>query len=367
MSGPFTEDHARLRASVRAFVEHDLKPHADRWERAARLPRRALVSCARQGWMSLDAWGQAVVAEELPRCDALGLALSVFVQANLIVPLVDSLGSPDQKAAWLEPLRRGRVIGALAVTEPQAGSDFGALATSGRRAGRSLVLDGTKTYVTNAAAADLLIVAARTDGDGPGGLSLVVVPRGTRGLRIEPLPTLGLATSSMGRLTLRGCRVPASGVLGPAGGGFASILQALDRERLLGALAAVSWASYALERTIAWARLRRVSGRPLTKFQAVRHQVADAAIVLEAARQLNYATFATWVAGGAVSKEIAMIKVFSYQAAQQVIDRCVQLHGGAGYLAGHWVSRCYRDARALTIAAGTPEVMKDLVAAHLRL
>ncbi|HJR59888.1 MAG TPA: acyl-CoA dehydrogenase family protein [Vicinamibacterales bacterium] len=367
MTERFTAAHERFRVDVRAFVERELRPHAERWERARRLPRRALASCARQGWMSLEPWEQAVVAEELPRCDSLGLALSVFVQANLIGPLIEQLGTPAQKAAWLEPVRRGRMIGALAVSEPDAGSDFSALQTTGRRRADHLVLDGTKTYVTNAAAGDLLIVAARTDGEGLAGLSLVAVPRRTRGVRVEPLDALGLATSGMGRITLAGCRVPAANVLGSPGGGFGYILQALDRERLLGAFAAVSWASYALERTIVWAKRRHAFGRPLARIQVVRHQVADAAIALEAARQLNYATFAKWTAGGEVAKEIAMIKVFSYEAAQRVIDRCLQLHGGAGYMAEHWASRYYRDARALTIAAGTPEVMKELIAAHLRL
>jgi len=367
MTGPFTAEHERFRSTVRAFVERELRPHADRWERASRLPRRALRACGRQGLLALDPWSQAVLAEELPRCDSLGLALSVFVQANVIGPLLEQLGTPAQKKAWLSGVQRGRSLGALAVTEPSCGSDFAALETTGRRRGANLVLDGIKTYVTNAAASDVLAVAARTEGEGLAGLSLVLVPTGTRGVHVEALDGLGLATCAMGRVTLTGCRVPVSNVLGRRGSGFGYIMQTLDRERLLGALAAVAWAAYALERTIVWTRQRRAFGRPLSKLQAVRHQLADAAISLEAARQLNYATFARWTQGEVVGREIAMIKVFSYQTAQQVIDRCLQLHGGAGYMADHWTSRFYRDARALTIAAGTPEVMKELIAAHLRL
>ena len=367
MKGPFTAEHERLRDEVRRFVASELHPHADRWERRGRLPRRALTACAARGWFALDPWGQAVLAEELPRCDSLGLALSVFVQANLIAPMLRELGSPAQQRDWLEPLLRGRALGALAVSEPDAGSDVAALQTTGRRRGTSLILDGTKTYITNAAAADVMIVAARTEGDGLAGLSLVLVPRATRGLRIEPLKTLGLTTSAMGRLTLTRCRVPARNLLGRPGGGFGYIQQALNRERLFGGVAAVAWASYALERAIVWTKRRRAFGRPLSHLQAIRHQIAECAIALEAARQLNYATLAQWVAGREVSKEIAMIKVFSYEAAQRVIERCLQLHGGAGFLADHWTSRFYRDARALTIAAGTPEVMKEVVAAHLRL
>jgi acyl-CoA dehydrogenase len=367
MTGPFTAEHERFRTAARAFVDRELRPHAERWERTGRLPRSALRACARQGWIALDPWSQAVLAEELPRCDSLGFALSVFVQSNLIAPLLGKLGTPDQRRHWLDDVHRGRCVGALAVTEPECGSDFSSLQTAGRRRGPNVVLDGTKTYVTNAAASDLLVVAARTDGDGLAGLSLVLVPSRARGVRVEPLAGLGLATSAMGRVTFTACRVPASNLLGRPGGGFGYIMQALDRERLFGAIAAIAWAAYALERTIVWTKRRRVFGRPLSKLQAVRHQLAEAAIALEAARQLNYATFVRWVNGEVVSREIAMLKVFSYQAAQQVIDRCLQLHGGAGYMADHWTSRFYRDARALTIAAGTPEVMKELIAAHLRL
>ena len=367
MKGPFSERQEALRREIRGVVARELQPHAERWERRGRLPRRALAACAAHGWLALDTADAAVLAEELPRCDSLGLALSVFVQANLIAPLLARLGTARQQEEWLGAVRRGRAVGALAVTEPDAGSDVAALQLEGRLHGTRIVLNGTKTYVTNAAAADLLIVAARTSGEGLGGLSLVLLPARTRGVRVEPLETLGLTTAAMGRVTLDDCRVPAASVLGRQGAAFGYIQSALDRERIFGALACVAWAAYALERTVAWTKRRKAFGRPLSGIQVVRHQIADCAISLEAARQLNYAVFQQWAAGAPVSKEIAMIKVFSYQAAQAVVERCLQLHGGAGYLAGHWSSRYYRDARALTIAAGTPEVMKELIAAHLRL
>jgi citronellyl-CoA dehydrogenase len=366
MIHPFTAEQERFRRDVRRFVESDLRPHADRWERARRLPRRAVLSCVAR-WSSADRWQQAVVAEELPRCDSLGVALSVFVQCNLIAPLLEELGTPAQKQTWLEPLRRGRALGALAVSEPDAGSDVAAISTLGCQRANRIVIDGIKTYVTNGAVADVLLVAVRTGGAGLGGLSLVLVPHTARGVQVEALPTLGLATSAMGRLTLSGCRVPAGSILGHPGAGFGYIQRALTAERMIGALAAVAWASYALERATAWARRRRVFAQPLIRFQAIRHQIVDAAIPLEAARQLNYAAFARWVQGEDVTKEVAMIKVFSYETAQHVIERCLQLHGGAGFMDDHWTARFYRDARALTIAAGTPEVMKELVAAHLRL
>lgn len=361
-------DRADERAAIRRFVEKALAPRAAAWEARGRFPRSVLRTCAAAGLLTLDRWRSALVAEELPRGESLGFALSVFVQGNLVAPLIERLGTPDQRARYLRPVLAGRACGAVAVSEPGAGSDYGALTTSLDRSRGGLTLNGTKTYITNAALADFFIVAARGDAGSPtSALTLVLVPARARGVRVRPLQSLGLRTSAMGEIRFTRCRLPAESLLGDAGAAFGYLQAALDRERLYGALAAVSWADHALKKTIAWARERRAFGQPIARHQAVRHQIADLATRLEAARQLNYATFARWVDGEDVSREIAMIKVFSYEAAQRTIEAALQLHGGAGYLDDHWTSRFYRDARALTIAAGTPEVMKDLIAAYLRL
>jgi len=361
-------DRAGERAAVRRFVERTLAPRAGAWEARGRFPRSILRSCAAAGLLTLDPRRAAVVAEELPRAESLGFALSVFVQGNLVAPLVDALGTPDQRARHLRPVLAGRACGAVAVSEPGAGSDYAALTTIAERGRRQFTLTGTKTYITNAAIADFFIVAAREDaGAATRALTLILVPARIQGVRVRPLATLGLRTSAMAEIRFTRCRVPLDHVLGEPGAAFGYLQAALDRERLYGALAAVAWADHALQKTIAWARERRAFGQPIIRHQAVRHRIADLATRLEAARQLNYATFARWVEHDDVSREIAMIKVFSYQAAQDTIEACLQLHGGAGYLDAHWTSRFYRDARALTIAAGTPEVMKDLIAAYLRL
>jgi len=357
-----------FRAGLRKFVERELLPRAKAWEDAGRFPRSVLQEFGRRGLISLDPQHKAVLAEELPRSESLGLALSVFVQSNLIAPLLAELGTKRQKQLRLQPLLKGKIMGAMAVSEPSAGSDLAALRCSARRAGHHFLIDGIKTYVTNGACANFLIVAARTrDEEGLGALSLLLVPRSAPGLRVRPLATLGLKSAATGEITFRGVRVPESALLGQEGAAFGYIQQALNHERLFGGLACVAWAQYALEKTAAFAGQRRAFGQPLTKFQAIRHQFAEMATLLEAARQLNYATFARWVGGKDATKEICMIKLFSYQTAQQVIERCLQLHGGAGYLDNQWISRFYRDARALTIAAGTPEIMKELIAAYLRL
>jgi citronellyl-CoA dehydrogenase len=366
-AAPFDAGHERFRAGVRRFVERELAPGAVRWERDGRFPRRALAACGRRGYLALDAPRTAVLAEELARCESMGVALGLFVQAGLVGPLLDALGTPAQKRQWLAPLHAGRRVGALAVTEPGAGSDFAGLRCRASSGARGVMLDGDKTYITSAAAADFLIVAAR-DGDGDeADLSLYLVPADARGVRITALAALGLGPSAMGRIAFAKCRVPAEAKLGESGAAYGYIQDALNRERLFGGIGAVAWAEHAIEKTAVFLKGRRAFGQPLIRFQAIRHQLADCAAALEAARQLNYATFTRWQAGDDVTREIAMIKLFGYREAQRTIETCLQLHGGLGYLADHWTSRWYRDARALTIAAGTPEVMKDLIAAYLRL
>lgn len=371
---PF-DDGSGFREQVRGFVGRTIAPRVNAWERDATFPRGAIEACGQHGYLALDPARLAVFAEELVRCDSLGVALSVFIQAGLVAPLLAQLGSARQKKLWLAPLHAGRAIGAMAVTEPSAGSDIAALRTTATlkpgKKGDALVLNGEKTYITCAAAADFLIVAARVvDGSAvDADVSLVVVPAVARAVRVTRLDTLGLGTTAMGRVVLRNCRVPAASVLGERGGGYAYVLDALDRERLYGGLGAVAWAQRALEKTTEFLRGRRAFGRPLSRHQAVRHQLAECAASLAAARQLTYAAYEVWTSDtrAAAMHYIAMVKLFSYREAQRAIELCLQLHGGLGYMGDHWTSQWYRDARALTIAAGTPEVMRDLIAAQLRL
>jgi alkylation response protein AidB-like acyl-CoA dehydrogenase len=362
---PFDRVDASFRRETRDFVERRLAPRALNWERTGRFPREALLACGKRGYLTLDRWKAAVFAEELARCESMGVGLTVLVQSRLVGPMLEELGTPSQKRRYLKPLAAGRAAGAMAVTEPGAGSDFSSLRTVAVPGRRGFVLSGEKTYITNAAAADFLIVAARTTA-GPD-LTLLLVPTTADNLRITRLRSLGLATTAMGHIRFRDCAVPQTSVLGEPGLAYEYIQSALDRERLYGGLAAVAWGAHALEKTRVFLRTRRAFGRSLNRFQAVRHQMADLATSLEAARYLAYAAFEKWSAGRDATKEIAMVKLFSYRQAQRTIEACLQLHGGIGYLADHWTSRWYRDARALTIAAGTPEVMRELIAAQLRL
>ena len=365
MKTPLLQEHQQFREIVRGFVARELRPDAPQWERAGQFPRDVMKRCARQGFLQDDPSRNLILAEEFPCSESLGFALSFFVQTNLIIPLIQEFGNPAQKASFLPQLQAGEAIGAMAVTEPGAGSDFAALTCAAEICGDDMVLRGEKTYITNGAFADLLIVAVRLDSEAEG-LTMVLVPTKVEGVTVERIQTLGLSASGTARIRFDACHVPRENVLGAIGEGFLQVQRGLNRERLYGGLACVSWAQYALNKALEFVRGRRAFGQTLSRFQVIRHEFAEMATLLEAARSLNYRTFTRWVAGEPVTREICMIKLFSYEAAQRVITHCLQVHGGLGYMEDHWSSRFYRDARALTIAAGTPEIMKDMIASYER-
>ncbi len=368
MPDDFLPHQSEFRMRVRTFVEQELVPRGEKWENERRFPLSILRSCARHEFISLDPERNAVVAEEIVKCESLGFAMSVFVQTSLVAPMLEELGTPGQMQQFLAPLLEGKHAGAMAVSEPLAWSDFAALKTRAEETRRGWRLNGVKTYITNAAIAQFIVVAAKTEPEaGLQGLSLFLVPVESKGVRVKPLPMLGLSTAATGEITLSNCEIPAKNLLGERGQAFTYIQAALNRERLFGGLACVSWAQYALGKTIHYVRNRSAFGSTLSRFQAVRHQIADLHSRLAAARQLNYSVFQHWLRGEQATHEICMVKLFSYQVAQQVVADCLQLHGGAGYVDDHWCSRFYRDARALTIAAGTPEIMREMIAAYLRL
>jgi len=366
MTNFFSAEHEQFRQKVRGFIDQQLRPRSTDWEKAGEFPRSVLLECAEHELFQSDPWLKGIVAEELPRCESLGFALSFLVQSNLITPLLEDFGTDEQKAKYVPALRSGKMMGAMAVTEPLSGSDFAALQCRADVSGDNLVLQGEKTYITNAAFADFLIVAARIPALSEEGLTLILVPARSHGITIERLRTLGLSASGTGRICFDNCVVKRDQLFGAAGEGFAQVQRALNRERLFGGLACVAWADYAMQKALAFARERSVFGNTMNQLQVIRHEFAEMATQLEAARSLNYRTFSRWIMGESVTRQICMMKLFSYQVAQQVITQCLQMHGGLGYMDDHWTSRFYRDARALTIAAGTPEVMREMIAAFMR-
>lgn len=372
----FGESHEAFRAGLRAFIDERFTPFADAWERAAELPRSVFVDLGAAGYLCAsrgagrDFGHSVVLAEELPRSRMMGLTLSVLAQATFFTPLLEALGTDEQKQAFLLPALRGEKIGALAVTEPSGGSDIvRAVRCTAVEKGDGWILTGEKKFITNGPIADFVLVLARTRPEQSAhSLSLFVVPAETPGFRVKQnLRKLGMHTSPTGWLEFDGCWLPRSALLGKANVGYFYVAQNLAQERLLAAASAVAAAHLVLESTIAALRSRQAYGTTLLRLQSVRHRISDMAADLEMARSFVHAVCERYREGHPSDKQICMIKFKVIELVQRVVEQCLQLNGGDGFLEDNWVSRVYRDVRVLSLGAGVSELMKDLVAGYLRL
>ena len=373
--GLFSEAHDDLRAGVGLFVERRLHPHADEWERAGDFPIREVFREA--GKMGLfgakyeEAYGgtgpdlvaDALITEELVRCGSGGVAAALGAHKDLATWYVYRFGTEEQRQRWLTPSVAGELIGALAITEPDAGSDVASITTRAERRGDRWVIRGTKTFVTNGPIADYVVVAARTDpgAEGAGGISLLVVERDAPGFSARRLETVGWRTSHTGELTFEECHVPEGNLLGEPGRGFHHLMENLQWERLVMALAAVTAAHRTLEMGQTYADERHAFGRPLGRFQVWRHRFADLATEIEAARSLAYHALRRVVAGEDASTEIAMAKWYATELDWRVADEVLQVHGGYGYMKEFAAERAWRDARLGPIGGGTTEIMQELI------
>jgi alkylation response protein AidB-like acyl-CoA dehydrogenase len=371
----FTEEHEELRRSVRAFVESELAPQAEDWEREGYFPDWVFKRMGDLGFLGLryppeyggqgGDWGHAIVlAEEMARVGSGGVGMAVAVQAEMATPPILRFGTEEQKRDYLAPAIRGEKIACLGITEPGAGSDVAGIQTSAVRDGDDWVITGRKMFITNGKRADYCVLVARTDKPaGYDGFSLFLVDTDLPGFSVSrTLDKLGMHSSDTAELVLDEVRVPATAILGQEGKGFEHIMWELQGERLVGAAGSLSGARLAFERTLEYAKERRAFGRPIGSFQALRHRFAEMATEIEAARQLTYDVALSWERGEYPVKEISMLKLYAGLVVNRVIDRCLQIHGGAGYAADAWVARAWRDARLLRIGAGTDEVMREVVA-----
>ena len=373
-AGLFTEDHDELRSTVRRFVERELAPHAEEWERAREFPYRDVFRQA--GTMGLfgakydpayggtgpDLIADAIITEELARCRSGGVAAALGAHKDLGSYYLYRFGTEPQRARWLEPAIRGEVITALAVTEPGAGSDVGGIRTRASREGAGWVLSGTKTFITNGPIADVVVVAAKTDPEaGHQGISLFTVERGTPGFVANRIDTVGWRTSHTGELAFDDCRLPDDALLGQENRGFYHIMENFQWERVVMALAAIAGAETTLETGIQYGRERQAFGRPVLKFQVWRHRLADLATEIEAARALSYHALRKLVAGEDAVREVSMAKWFATELSWKVADEALQIHGGYGYMMEFPVQRAWRDSRLGPIGGGTTEVMKEII------
>jgi citronellyl-CoA dehydrogenase len=370
---PFTEDHQAFRRTVREFCEKELAPHARAWDEAGEFPRALFKTFADLGFFGirhdpawggsgLDWWYVVAYAEELVRCRNAGLAMGMLVHGEMALPVIGELGTDEQKREFLAPAIRGERVAALAISEPDAGSDVAAIRTTARHDGGDLVVNGSKMWITNGARADFLTMAVRTGEEGYGGISLLLFPTDTPGFQVsKKLEKVGNPSSDTAVLFFDECRVPARWLLGEENQGFAHIMLNFQGERLVAAIQAVAGMQLMLEDALQYGHERRAFGRPLTGFQAWRHRLAEHLTAVEAARWLTYRACDLFERRQVALREISMAKLFACDLAQEVAYDCMQLHGGMGYVLETGIARAWRDVRVMTIAGGTSEIMKEII------
>ena len=375
----FTAEHEELRAAVRRFVQKELAPNVDEWEETGYFPDWVFERCGELGFLGLhypEQWGGAggdlaaeiVFVEELARCGAAAIAMAVSVQTDMATPALGEFGTDAQKERYLRPAIAGEKIAAIAITEPDAGSDVANIATRGVRDGETWMVNGRKMFITNGARADFLTCVVQTDpGSGSRGISLFLIDTDLPGVSVSrTLKKLGMCSSDTAEIALDDVPVPHANLIGlEPGQGFAQLMWQLQYERLASAAACVGHAQQTLDETIEFARERHTFGKPIGEHQVIAHMLADAATELEAGRSLLYGTAWRIMQGEYPVAEISMTKKFCARMQNRLVDTCLQVHGGAGYMAEYPVSRAFRDARLQRIGAGTDEIMNEVIAKRL--
>ncbi|MHB1537305.1 MAG: acyl-CoA dehydrogenase family protein [Solirubrobacteraceae bacterium] len=369
---PFSDEHEDLRTSIRGFLERELAPHAAEWERAQWFPNEVFGKLARQGLLGLkypvelggqggDHLHEAVLVEELARIGSGGTAAGIGAHVSIATPPIWRFGTREQQQRWLTPAIDAEKIGALAITEPDAGSDVASMRTFARRVDGGWVIDGEKTYITNGVRADFVVTAAKSKLDGGhGGISFFVVQR-SDGIVSEKLHKLGWAASDTASIAYQDVFVADDQLLGAEHEGFKLIMANFQWERLAMSLGAVGAMQLAYERTVEYARQRCAFGRPLSRHQAIRHRLADLAASVHTCRCVTYDALRRFHAGEQPVKEVTIAKLLTQRAAFELMDSCLQIHGGLGYMREHWTERAVRDARLGPIGGGTDEIMREIL------
>jgi len=376
----FTEEHRIFRKALRDFVERELNPHVDEWEAQGRFPKEVYLKLGELGALGIrypqeyggagaDIWTTVVFCEELGRCRSRGLTMSVLVHTDMSSPYLVKYGSEELKRKYLPAMIKGEKVGAIVLTEPGGGSDLARMQTTAKRQGDHYILNGSKTFITNALTADLFFVAAKTDPEqGKRGISMFLVERNLPGFIIEPMKKkLGMHASDTGELTFQDTPVPVENLIGEENRGFYYIMEGLQNERFVASVAMTSSTEQALEDAIEYARDRELFGQKLIDFQLTRYKFARLKTKLEAARQLTYYAAQLYDQGADWTMAVSMCKAFCAEVANEVADECLQIHGGYGYIEEYDIARFYRDIRLWKIGGGTTEVMWELIAKRMGL
>lgn len=375
----FTEEHDLFRETARAYYLRECVPHTEEWEREGQVGRAAWAAAGKAGligWQFPEEYGgqgirdfryNAIMAEEMAATGAVGIGLGL--QNDVIPPYLMNLTTPQQKARWLPGVISGETICALALSEPAAGSDLKGIRTTARRDGDEWVIDGSKTFITNGILADLVIVACKTDPDaGHKGISLIVVERGAEGFeRGRKLDKVGMKAQDTAELFFHEVRVPADNLLGEEGRGFYHMMGNLPTERLAIAVAALASAERAFACALEYAKDRTAFGRAIGGFQANRFALADIKAKLGVARVYLDGCIMALFEGELTPEEAAAAKYWTTETGWAVIDRCMQLFGGYGYVNEYEIARIWRDSRVQRVFGGTSEIMQEIVGRSLGL
>ncbi|MFZ3284446.1 acyl-CoA dehydrogenase family protein [Pseudomonas sp.] len=375
----FDPSHQLVRDSVRRFVEREILPDVDEWEEAESFPRELYLKAGAAGILGIgypealggshagDLFAKVAASEELMRCGSGGLVAGLG-SLDIGLPPIVKWARPEVRDRVVPQVLSGEKISALAVTEPGGGSDVANLQTRAVRDGDFYRVSGSKTFITSGVRADFYTVAVRTGAPGFGGISLLLIEKGTPGFTVgRQLKKMGWWASDTAELFFDDCRVPVGNLIGAENMGFACIMGNFQSERLALALMANMTSQLALEQSLKWAREREAFGKPIGKFQVIKHRLAEMATMLEVSREFTYRQAAKMAAGQSVIKEISMAKNFATDTSDRITTEAVQILGGLGYMRESLVERLYRDNRILSIGGGTREVMNEIISKQLGL
>ena len=375
----FDANHQLLRDSVRRFVEREILPFVAEWEEAESFPRELYAKAGAAGILGIgypeqfggshegDLFAKVAVSEELMRCGSGGLVAGLG-SLDIGLPPVLKWAKPAVRERVVPQVLSGEKIMALAVTEPSGGSDVANLKTRAVKEGDYYRVSGSKTFITSGVRADYYTVAVRTGGDGFGGVSLLLIEKGTPGFTIgRSLKKMGWWASDTAELFFDDCQVPVENLIGVENMGFAGIMANFQSERLSLAIMANMTAQLALEESMKWAKERDAFGKPIGKFQVLKHRLAEMATQLEVSREFTYRQAAKMAAGKSVIKEISMAKNFATDVSDRITYDATQILGGMGFMRESLVERLYRDNRILSIGGGTREVMNEIISKQLGL
>ncbi len=375
----FNEEHQLIRKTARDFVENDIKPYIEQWEEAGGYPRELFEQIAELGFFGLkfpeeyggsgpDYLAELIWIEELSRCASGGVTGGLGAHSQIALPPIGKFGDDELKHRFLAPGIDGKKIGALAITEPDNGSDVANIKTRAEKEKDYYIVNGGKTFITNALHCDFAVVAVKTDKEAKHkGISLLVIEKNTPGFSTgQKMDKLGWRASDTSELYFEDCKVPQENLIGKENKGFYYIMQNFQWERIVMALYSVVHAQLAVETALEYSRQREQFGRKIGDFQVIRHYLADMATEVEAARQLTYYAFLRFMKDEDSIKEAAMAKLQAGRVAQQVIDYALQIHGGNGYMMEYPVQRLWRDERLSTIGGGTSEILKEIISGQVQ-